>query len=314
MSIFVYETKKEAKLYKDRLSYQLATGQFIERSFKIFEEVYQKWLPAYEKTVERTTFSRTTDLFRLHILKAFGKKKIVDITPLECQDCLNDWSSRYKNNKQLKSYTSQIFEFAINMNMIHDNPMSRLIMPKTCINRTYNFWTVKELEQFLAIVQQSEPFYHYVMFRLLAYSGMRKGELYALTWNDIDFNENIISITKILAHLNNHPIKKATKKQFSIRKITMDLETMIVLKDWKHQQLKQLSQLECVPLDTENYYCFTYVNQKNQVMPLHADYINNILKKIIQNYRLRKISPHGFRHTHATLLNEIGSDSVNMAN
>lgn len=58
---------------------------------------------------------------------------------------------------------------------------------------------------------------------------------------------------------------------------------------------------------------FTYCNRDGEIEPLHADYINNILKRIIRNHHLKKISSHGFRHTHATLMIEMGIDPVNTA-
>lgn len=58
---------------------------------------------------------------------------------------------------------------------------------------------------------------------------------------------------------------------------------------------------------------FTYCNRDGEIEPLHADYINNILKRIIRKHNLKKISPHGFRHTHATLMIEMGIDPVNTA-
>lgn len=56
---------------------------------------------------------------------------------------------------------------------------------------------------------------------------------------------------------------------------------------------------------------FTYLTNSDQFEPLHADYLNNILKRIIRKYKLKPISPHGFRHTHATLMTEIGIDPTN---
>lgn len=309
-----FKTKKEAKLYEDRYHYQLATGMLKTPTNKLFKEVYETWLPAYEKTVEKTTYARTSDLFRLHILEAFGKRKINEITPLECQEQIIAWSDKFKNIKQLKSYTSQIFEFAINMNLIEKNPMQRIIMPKVPKNRSQNFWTVSELHRFLNILAESEPFKHLALFRLLAYSGMRKGELYALKWPDIDFDNHIVHITKNLAHINNIPIEKKTKNQFSIRSIKLDEATMKILKQWKNLQARQIFDPQVIQLKMLDEYCFTYIKNNGDIAPLHSDYINNILNKITKNYGLKKISPHGFGYTHATLLTEIGIDPINTAN
>ncbi len=66
------------------------------------------------------------------------------------------------------------------------------------------------------------------------------------------------------------------------------------------------------PLNLGESYMFTFDNQKQKEEPLYQDYINSILK-IIDKHGLKKITPHGFRHTHATLMIEIGIDPVNTA-
>lgn len=148
---------------------------------------------------------------------------------------------------------------------------------------------------------------------LLAYSGLRKGELYALKWQDLSFETEIVCVSKSLGWIDGHAIEKSTKNQFSIRKIKLDYETVNILKQWKDISLKEKAQLSVAPLSIENDYLFTYCSRNGEIKPLHADYINNLLDKIIKKHNLKKISPHGFRHTHATLMIEIGIDPVNTA-
>lgn len=63
--------------------------------------------------------------------------------------------------------------------------------------------------------------------------------------------------------------------------------------------------------DLSNEYMFTYLTNSDQIEHLHADYLNNILKRIIRKYKLKSIRPHGFRYTYATLMTEIGIDPTN---
>ena len=56
---------------------------------------------------------------------------------------------------------------------------------------------------------------------------------------------------------------------------------------------------------------FTFINRNGEEEPLYQDYINSILKRIIDKHGLKKITPHGFRNTHATLMIEIGINPVN---
>lgn len=84
--------------------------------------------------------------------------------------------------KHIKSYTSKPFDFAINMNYINKNPMTNVILPKIKKEKSKNFWSLEELHRFLKIVKEIGLYKHFDLFRLLAYSDLRKGELYALRW------------------------------------------------------------------------------------------------------------------------------------
>ncbi|HEP1413806.1 TPA: site-specific integrase [Streptococcus pyogenes] len=144
-------------------------------------------------------------------------------------------------------------------------------------------------------------------------AALRKGELCALKWVDIDFQSETLSVNKSLGRLDGKTIEKSTKNDFSVRKIKLDSETISILQEWKAVSQKEKTQLAVAPLSIKSDFIFTYCTREGSIEPLHADYINNILSKVIKQHSLKKISPHGFRHTHATLMIEIGVDPVNTA-
>lgn len=150
-----FKTKKEARLYEARLE----TGQLSEvlkaskQNTNIsYQDLYQEWFQAYQNTVEATTAAKTKDIYRIHILPIFGHKSISNISPLECQNFITEKSKTFKNMKHIKSYTSKIFDFAINMNYIDKNPMANVIMPKIKKEKSENFWSLEELHRFLKIL------------------------------------------------------------------------------------------------------------------------------------------------------------------
>lgn len=118
---------------------------------------------------------------------------VTKVTTLFCQRSLNDWHSYYSKFKTLKSYTQQVLDFDIAMELISNNPMKNTLMPKKKQviedDKLENFYTLDTLKQFLEVVEEQEVPKHFAMFRLLTFSGLRKGELMALTWNDINFEE-----------------------------------------------------------------------------------------------------------------------------
>lgn len=185
-----FKTEKEAMLALAKIQLDVEDKGYKKLETNLFEEVYKLWFEQHQNSVREITASRTADLFRLHILPKFRNISVTKITTLFCQRSLNDWHSYYSKFKTLKSYTQQVLDFAIAMDLISNNPMKNTLMPKKKQvvedDKIENFYTLDTLKQFLEIVEEQETPKHFAMFRLLAFSGLRKGELMALTWNDIE--------------------------------------------------------------------------------------------------------------------------------
>lgn len=118
----------EATIYHKKASGDLSG--LLRVSERRFDEVFEEWFKTYQNTVERTTSVRTDDLFRIHILPVLGKMKISKITPWQCQDFITEKGQTFRNIKQVKSYTSQVFDFALKMKWITDNPNEANDTPK----------------------------------------------------------------------------------------------------------------------------------------------------------------------------------------
>ena len=311
-----FKTLREAKQYETLMMQKKYSGELTEllsASNKSFMDVFEEWFKTYQDTVELTTSVRTDDLFRLHILPSLGEFKISKITPWQCQELITEKGKTFRNIKQIKSYIGQIFEFAIKMKLISDNPVKGVVLPKREKIESQNYFTVQELHQFLKIVKEEEPYKNYALFRLLAYSGLRKWELYSLRWSDLDFDNQTLSVSKNLGRINGKALEKSTKNKFSVRQIRLDQDTVDILSEWKRQSLREKGKLMVTHLNLGESYMFTFINRNGEEEPLYQDYINSILKRIIDKHGLKKITPHGFRHTHATLMIEIGIDPVNTA-
>ncbi|MCS1384856.1 tyrosine-type recombinase/integrase [Lysinibacillus sphaericus] len=85
-------------------------------------------------------------------------------------------------------------------------------------------------------MEQESNFKAYALFRLLAFSGMRKGEALALTWNDLNFTSNELLINKAISRGKDNQLYMKTTKTGVARSIKMDDKTMAVMKEWKKQQ------------------------------------------------------------------------------
>ena len=139
----------------------------------------------------------------------------------------------------------------------------------------------------------------YTLFRLLAFSGMRIGELIALEWSDVDFFRKTVSINKTvtLDKAGKYTIG-SPKTASSNRKIMLDDETVNILKKWRAEQSRRIIYLGKSKND------LVFPNEHGEHF-MSATFMN-WNKKIAEKQGLRKIGLHGFRHTHASLCFEAG--------
>lgn len=303
-----YKSKKEAQ--EAYLNYQLKVikGEYIPESkgHITFNKLYKMWIKIYRETVKTSTYATTTRYFDDHILKQLGSKYIDKLTVLDCQKAVNIWfNDAPKTYKRFIRYTNNVLNYGINnLELISKNPMNKVIPPKAK-NKPKpftDFYSKDELNIFLRDAKEYN-FKYFVFFRLLAYSGMRKGEALALKWSDINFKDNTISINKdVTVGLNNELYEDTPKTENSFRALNMDAATMEYLKEYRLMQQKTMLKLGYNFLNSDNLL-FSTINNGYLSMSKPRQWNVAICKK----YKLRRIKIHGFRHTHASLLFEAGA-------
>ncbi len=138
---------------------------------------------------------------------------------------------------------------------------------------------------------------------LIAFTGLRKGEMLALTWNDINFKDECLTVNKSLATgENDELIIQSPKTESSIRTISLDKGTLSTLKQWKREQAELLLAFGFNAL-RNNQLIFSKPHN-NEVFYLNKP--RSVLVKVCDDNNLPRIHIHGFRHTHCSLLFEAG--------
>lgn len=276
-------------------------GQLKPRSKRYtFKDIYDQWFSQHKQSIKLSSAYATQLLFNNHILPAFGSRFIDKVTPAICQQAVNQWTKqRPKSYKALINYTCLIFDYAYRLDIIENNPMQRVIVPRLKQQTTKdNYYTKQELNHFLECCKKECDLKYYAAFRLLAYSGMRKGELRALTWNDVDFNKNTISINKTATiDETGKTVIQLPKTHNSRRVISMDQQTMAILREWQIKQRKDLLKLGYNAMNGRQIV----FNGKNN-KPLSHVTLNDKFKNVQVKNGLKVISIHGLRHTHCSLL------------
>lgn len=276
-----------------------------------FEEVVNLWLIHYEKQVKETTFVNRKALLRNHIIPIFKNYYINRIDVIMCQDAVNKWYSTFTESARLVNMVSQIFKFAINRGFCRDNPMEKIIRPLNTHKKEYiaPFFEKEELQRFLHGVNMDETIKAFAIFHVLAYTGLRRGELFGLQWRDIDFKRKTLSVERTVIY--NEETKKFSystpKTKGSKRTLGIDDVTIQALLRWRNYQ-REFNLSIGINSGDPKHLVFTSDTQSF----LSESYLRGVIKRVTKNYGLPHITIHGFRHTHCSLLFEAGVDMQNV--
>ncbi|WP_409374101.1 tyrosine-type recombinase/integrase [Streptococcus suis] len=286
-----FKTEREAKRAEIKLIEQYERqGAWKKNNSATFDDIAQLWFEQYQNTVKPSTYLTTEGYYNKQVKPLLGHIKIDKITVLVCQKLVNQLA-RYRSYGSYISITNRIFRFAVNLGILDSNPMDKVIKAKCTFTpkdtHLENYYEKEELLAFLEIVQKHQSLEELVQYRILAYGGLRVGELLALEDTDFDFNNNLIKITKTLANTKTGWIVHEPKTKKSKRTITMDTETMRLAKEYIRSLPKPL-------------------HRNILLFPLRPATFRQRLQLLIKQHSLKPIKPHGFRHTHASLLFEAG--------
>lgn len=306
-----FRTKKQAELEVSRLKLQFNQEGYQKPTFETFEEAYKEWYERrYKQSVKPATASKTESLFRRLILPQIGNRRIEKITKRHCEGIIQNWFDEGRQDyKLLKNYVSNVLDYAVQVDIIKQNPMKKAYVPKQPkrIKPITPYYTKEELNEFLKCAytySSGEKWGAY--FHFLAFTGCRKSEGLALVWKDFDFEKKTVSINKTLTYAKGSEGKEVifqsdSPKNGENRTITLDDYTIEVMKKWKKEQAKYYLKLGFNTLKPNQ---LVFPNESNEWIQPSAT--NIIMEKIIAQNRLKKVSPHGLRHSHCSLLFEAG--------
>ncbi|WP_153731842.1 site-specific integrase [Sporosarcina obsidiansis] len=301
-----FKTKKEAEIALARIKLEVSKGTYKKRSYETYREMYEAWVETYKNNIEENTLNKTLKYFEHHILPEIGDYRIEQLNVDICQKFVNKLHEKLVKAGAVKAYASKVLDYAVKRDLIHSNPFKLVEMPKKrapkkSVNRVErNFYTKEELNKLLSIMKEETNRKAYVAIHILAFTGMRKGELLALTWEDIDFEKKEMTINKAIARgLENTMYEKSTKTGVS-RTISLDDETINLLQEWQIDLKKTLGR--------------NFKKKKQLVMPneennyLQPTKTRKWLNYVIDKYKLPPLTTHGLRHTHTSMLIEAGAN------
>lgn len=283
-----FQTKKEATQWERDFISQ-STGS-LGMTFKDFIELYMKDM---EQRLKPSTVANKRWMIDLKVTPFFGKIPLQEIKPTDIRKWQNsltgyrDESGQAYSQTYLKTINNQItaiFNYAVKYYGLKENPCHKAGgMGKKKADEML-FWTKDEFNTFIESIKDRPA--SYTIFMTMYYTGIREGELLALTPADIDYEKKTLTINKSYQRLNGEDVITSPKTPKSNRTIPIPDGLCICLKEYMS-------------------HCYE-LQKDDRLFPYTKSFLYHEMEHWCKVSGVKRIRVHDIRHSHASLLVEMG--------
>lgn len=286
-----FATKKEALGFeRDFLEQQSANPDMT------FQNLYEIYMEDMAARLKQSTLLTKKTVLQTHILPFFGSKPINEIKASDVRrwqaklmSSPNNYSQTYL--KKINTELNSIINYAKRFYDLNTNPCGKAGTIGKAKAEEMDYWTYDEYIAFREGVKD-KPL-SYICFEVLYWTGMREGELLALSPADIDLDNKIISINRTYQRIGGKDVFTSPKTRKSKRKIPIP--------DFLCQELSDYIQSRYM-LDADE-----------RLFPVTKSYLSHEMLRGCKNTGVKKIRIHDIRHSHASLLINQGCDALMLA-
>jgi integrase len=260
----------------------------------LFEDFLKIYYADMETRLREHTMRTKKYIIDLKVLPYFGKLKMNEITAPHIRKWQNELIKQGYAQTYLKTINNQVaalFNYAVKYYDLPSNPCRKAGSMGKSNAEEMHFWTRDEFSKFIDSVMDKHQ--SYMAFMILYWSGIRLGELLALTIGDVDFDKRTISISKSYQRISGKDIITEPKTPKSKRIITIP---------------------KFLVIDLQDYIGGLYgVEKKDRLFPVTKYYLEHEMKRGIKESGVKRIRLHDLRHSHSSMLIEMGFSPLEIA-
>ena len=290
-----FATRREAVAWEREQKLRLEAS--LDMTFGSFVELY---ITDMKVRVKENTWHTKEHIIRTKILPYFKDRKIDEIKSRDIVSWQNELLTHQKKNgepysptylKSVHSQLSAIFNHAVKYYGLRNNPAKMAGGMGKEESKDMQFWTQKEYLTFSeAVMDKPMSFY---AFEMLYWTGIREGELLALTPADFDFKAGTVNINKTYTRSEGRDIITDPK--------TPKANRMIRMPDFLIDEMK-----ECIRMQFG-------LSQTDRVFRVTKYFLHHEMDRGVKESGVKRIRIHDLRHSHVSLLIEMGFSAVAIA-
>ena len=287
-----FATKREAQAWERENANVQETN--LNMTFASFLEIYTEDV---KNRVKENTWLTKENIFNTKILPYFGKRKINEIQPKDILKWQNEMLTMTSNNgkplspsylKTIHNQLSAIFNHACKFYGLAVNPAAKVGNMGKDQRKDMEIWTRDEYSKFANETMDKPRFFY--AFEVLYWTGIREGELLALTPKDFDFEKHTLSITKSYQRINKRDVITEPKTPKSNR--------VIKIPDFLVKEI-------------QDYIAQLYaIAPEDRLFAVSTNQLTREMARASKAAGVKKIRIHDLRHTHISQLIEMGFSAV----
>ncbi|GAB3621787.1 site-specific integrase [Glutamicibacter endophyticus] len=301
-----YPTEKAARVARNKVAASVDNGTYTPPSKVTVEQYLAEWLPRRQRTgngLKPTTVSNYRRYIENDITGSIvGAQRITELRRDHVQrfvDQLMDEKRGAVTIRRIIAVLKAAFRYAVRDGYMSANVASDVDLP-TVEKKPVTVWAASELQSFL-----SEASKHRLgdLFQLVVRTGLRRGEVLGLRWDDVDFVEPKLTIRRTRVEVKGVAVEQdSTKTDASMSSVELDTAAVDVLMRWKIRQ------------DTERDVYGDCWEGEGHVFtlpdgsPLNPSYVTKLFTTIRKAAKAPALTFHGLRHEHAALLAQADVD------
>ena len=273
-----FKTKKEALNYEKEFIRKTAADMKMEMNSFI-----QVYFEDKKNELKENSIRNKQHMMNKHIVPYFGTRKMNEITPAEIiqwQNAIQEKGYSKTYERMIQNQLNALFNHAQKIYNLKENPCKKVKkMGKSDANKL-EFWTKAEYDRFIAGIEPGSE--DYLIFEILFWTGIREGELLALSLSDFDMSGNLLHINKTYNRIRKRDVIDTPKTENSVR--TIDIPNF--LKEEVQEYAKK-------------HYGFP---EDQRLFPIVARTLQKRLKKYEALTSVKPIRVHDIRHSHVAYL------------